>query len=338
MGRVDWPRAIMSAPEPALADFLVRAGLAASDEEPVWRPLTGGVSSDIWHVATQSGDFCVKRALAQLKVAAEWKAPVGRNATEWAYMQVVADIVPNSVPRPIAHDPAAGLFAMEWLPPNSFASWKAQLLHGHVDATFAGNVGRLLGTIHVTTADDADLASAFATDKAFHALRIEPYLLTAARVHPEVASVLYRVAEETTATRRVLVHGDASPKNILVGAAGPVLLDAEVAWFGDPAFDLAFCLSHLAIKRRVSGSTLRFDAAFDALLANYLALVGWESTDDLERRAAWLLPALMLARVDGKSPVEYLSASQGAALRTATLKALHSKPTTVLEARTLVVA
>ena len=114
-----------------------------------------------------------------------------------------------------------------------------------------------------------------------------------------------------------MVHGDISPKNILEGPAGPVFLDAECAWFGDPAFDLAFCLNHLLLKgAREGADRTRYIAAFSALTSAYLAGVDWENATEIEARAAALLPALFLARVDGKSPVEYLTReSERAAVR-----------------------
>src|SRR6202021_3231686 len=103
-------------------------------------------------------------------------------------------------------------------------------------------------------------------------------------------------------------HGDISPKNILHGTAGPVFLDAECAWFGDPAFDLAFCLNHLLLKgAREGADRTHYIVALSALANAYLAGVDWESAMEAEARAAALLPALFLARVDGKSPVEYIT-------------------------------
>ncbi len=106
-----------------------------------------------------------------------------------------------------------------------------------------------------------------------------------------------------------LVHGDVSPKNILAGPYGqPVLLDAECAWWGDPAFDLAFCLNHLLLKCLwVPQALSALINSFDALARAYLRRVDWEPAEALERRTAALLPGLLLARVDGKSPVEYLT-------------------------------
>lgn len=273
------------------------------------------------------GVFCVKRALAQLKEAAEWQAPVSRNAVEWAYMQVASAIVPEAIPRPIAHDQQRGLFAMAWLAPEDHALWKAELLAGRVDPAFAEHLGTLLGRIHARTARDETMLACFATDANFEPLRIEPYLRTTAQAHPDLAELIEGIASETAATRRVLVHGDVSPKNILVGPRGPVLLDAECAWFGDPAFDIAFCLNHLVIKARVvAGARAALLAACERLSAAYLAEVDWEPVVGLEARAARLLPALALARVDGKSPVEYLDEAQRTQLRSAARSAQVARP------------
>jgi Ser/Thr protein kinase RdoA (MazF antagonist) len=120
---------------------------------------------------------------------------------------------------------------------------------------------------------------------------------------------LENLSDITAKTRVALVHGDVSPKNILVGPRGPVFLDAECAWYGDPAFDLAFCLNHLLLKGIwVLEAKSAFLACYGALTREYLAGVDWEQPAALERRAAALLPGLLLARVDGKSPVEYLAA------------------------------
>jgi aminoglycoside phosphotransferase (APT) family kinase protein len=123
-----------------------------------------------------------------------------------------------------------------------------------------------------------------------------------------VASRLEELARVTGVTKQALVHGDVSPKNILCGPRGPVFLDAECAWYGDPVFDLAFCLNHLLLKCvwRPQWSA-RYLACFDALAAAYLAGVTWEAREQTQARAAALLPGLFLARVDGKSPAEYIT-------------------------------
>jgi aminoglycoside phosphotransferase (APT) family kinase protein len=292
-----------------LLNAIRRLGLAGEGERPNMTPLAGGVSSDIWRVDLPSGPVCVKRALAQLKVVAEWRVPVSRSAYEVAWLEQAARIEPQAVPRLVAHSAEDGLFAMEFLDPAEFPQWKAELMAGRADAAFAAEAGRRLAAIHAATAGDADVAARFASDAIFHAIRLEPYLEATARRHPDLAPVLNGLVQVTARTRRALVHGDVSPKNILGGPRGPVFLDAECAWYGDPAFDIAFCLNHLMLKCLYRpASSAAYLACFDALGAAYLAGVGWEPGAEIEARVARLLPGLLLARVDGKSPVEYLEA------------------------------
>jgi aminoglycoside phosphotransferase (APT) family kinase protein len=258
--------------------------------------LSGGVSSEIWKV----GAACVKRALPRLRVAQKWEAPIERNRYERLWLETAGAAAPGAAPRVLAADDEAGFFAMEYL---GLPVWKALLREGKADPAFAAQVGATLAAIHSATAGRREVAERFATDAIFHAIRLEPYLVATAKVHPGLG--LESLAKRTADTRVCLVHGDVSPKNILVGPRGPVFLDAECAWYGDPAFDLAFCLNHLLLKCLwVPRARSAFLACFDALSAAYLRSVAFPG---IEERAASLLPALLLARVDGKSPVEYLS-------------------------------
>ena len=282
-------------------------GLIGENETPPLVPLDGGVSSDIWRVETRSGTICVKRALPRLRTTKEWRVPVERNANEADWIRAVSAIAPDAVPRLAGEDRDRGLFAMNYLDPAKFPVWKAQLRDGEISPDIAATVGAALGTIHAATAGNEDLAKRFATDSLFEAIRIEPYLLRTAGAHPDLANRLRQLAKATAENRRALVHGDVSPKNILIGPNGPVFLDAECAWYGDPAFDVAFCLNHLLLKCVWRPQwTADYVEAFAALATAYFGHPNWESPSQLEARAAALLPGLLLARVDGASPVEYI--------------------------------
>jgi len=290
-----------------IVDFLVAQGLCADAAAVAGEPLTGGVSSDIWRIDLPAQTLCVKRALPRLKVAALWEAPVSRNAVEWDWLVFAARHVPHAVPRPVAADHRHGLFAMQFLEPAAHPVWKQQLMDGRVDIATAIQVATILGKLHAVSAGDAQLATRFDTTDNFNALRLDPYLEASACRHPELAPALRALARRTATTRLALVHGDVSPKNVLVGPNSPVLLDAECAWYGDPAFDVAFCLNHLLLKTLVRPDALDAClASFEAFASTYLACVTWEPPAATEARAASLLPGLLLARLDGKSPVEYL--------------------------------
>lgn len=283
-------------------------GLIDDDDAMVVTPLTGGVSSEIWKAEVGKRVFCVKQALPQLRVEAKWLAPVERNRFEVSWNDIAGRVAPGSAPRVLCQDEERMFFIMDYLDPGSHELWKKKLMEGRADTRDAEQVGRILSRIHSAVAGDADVAAQFPRTDIFHDIRLEPYLLATGRQHRDLAPRLDELCRTTAQTRLTLIHGDVSPKNILIGPHGPVFLDAECACIGDPAFDIAFCLNHMLLK-----CLWRPDAAesylgcFDALAEAYLSGVEWEERDMLEARAAALLPALFLARVDGKSPVEYIT-------------------------------
>jgi len=315
----------------AFAQALRELGLAG-DEALVGEPLAGGVSSEIWRIDTRQGPVCAKRALPKLRVAADWWAPIERNRYEARWMEVAEAAVPGSTARVLGQHPALGVLVMNWLPPQDYPLWK-QLLHdGHVEVSTAQAVGRTLARIHAcSAAQRGQLAAQFDTDRIFYDIRLEPYLVATARRHADLAPALHALVAQTQSHPHALVHGDVSPKNILVGPRGPVLLDAECAWWGDPAFDLAFCLNHLLLKCLWTPAAREgFLDAFAALAGTYLDGVDWEPRAALERRAAALLPGLFLARVDGKSPVEYIDTKDQRDAVRRTARALLQRPVPLL--------
>jgi aminoglycoside phosphotransferase (APT) family kinase protein len=312
---------------PEIITLLRRTGLCGPAEVPTGEALSGGVSSDIWRVDLARGPVCVKRALPRLRVAQLWEAPVARNRYEYEWFRVARRVAPNAVPQVIAQDETA--FVMEYLDPRRHPVWKERLRQGHADPAFAAQVGSALAKIHGGT---TDVAALFPTDEIFHAIRLEPYLVATGRKHPGLRKRIDHLVERTATTKVCLVHGDVSPKNILVGPRGPVFLDAECAWYGDPAFDLAFCLNHLLLKCLwVPQAKAQFLQSFDALANAYLQQIPFEG---VAQRTASLLPALLLARVDGKSPVEYVvDESQKSIVRRVACELLEVPVASVSEVR-----
>ena len=290
-----------------ITEGLLRAGLIAAGDVPIITPLSGGVSCDVFRVDTPTATLCAKRALPRLRVATVWEVPERRSHFEVEWL-AVARAAGLNVPRVVAELEDQHLFFMDWFPPAENPVWKAELAAGRIDPAFAAAVGRAIAAIHSATHGDPAIAERFATDDLFAALRIEPYLLHTARAHPDLAGIIEGIAATTQANRAALVHGDVSPKNILCGRAGPVLIDAECAWYGDPAFDLAFCCTHMLLKGVWHPQwEPQTAAAFDALHSAYLNAITPALRDGIESRAIALLAAILLARIDGRSPVEYLT-------------------------------
>ncbi|KAK46627.1 aminoglycoside phosphotransferase [Caballeronia jiangsuensis] len=318
----------------ALAHLLRRLHLADDAAPATLTPLTGGVSSNIFRLDIGDETYCLKQALPKLKVAKDWIVPVERVYAEIGWLRTAGRIVPGHVPEVLGVDHETKSFVMAFLPP-TYANWKRELMDGRVDPAIAAQLGDVLGRIHAATAGDAEIAARFANDDTFHAIRLEPYLEEAARQNPQVAAALRSLIERTAGTREALVHGDVSPKNILLGPAGPVILDAECAWYGDPAFDVAFCLNHFLLKSaRSPGALAALMLSFAKLVEHYVPHIEWTKPDVLLERVASLLAALLLARVDGKSPVEYLDEHRRARVRAAAIELIGRPDSTLSDITT----
>lgn len=288
--------------------LLSSLGLCDIEANCVVTRLSGGVSSDIARVSFDQSTVCVKFALAKLKVAEDWYASPRRSQAEYAWLDAAGKVMSKAVPGLFGWSDSEQGFAMEYLAGDDIYLWKSALLAATPDTGEASAVAGILGAIHAASTADAFHREPFNNAEDFESLRIEPYLRYTATVHPGVAERLQALADDLGNASRALIHGDISPKNILIRQGQPVILDAECATMGDPAFDVAFVLNHLVLKAfHLPTQRSNLTQAALQLWTRYKTCICWEEPQALETRVASLLPALMLARVDGKSPVEYLN-------------------------------
>jgi aminoglycoside phosphotransferase (APT) family kinase protein len=295
----------------ALLAYLRARGILAPEDRPVVRPLVGGVSNrTILVEIPEHAPFVVKQALCRLRVAVEWRADPERIHREARALEYLSQLIPpGSVPQLLFEDRRQHVIGMSAVP-EPHRNWKDHLLEGQIGLDRVRQFALLLGAIHSKSSEDSSLASGeFADRSFFDALRLEPYYRYSAQQVPAAKAFLGRLVEETLATRIALVHGDYSPKNILIYLDRLVLLDHEVAHFGDPAFDLGFSLTHLLSKAlHLPSCRHEFLEAARHYVRTYLeCLDAMEWRGSLEPRAVRHTLGCMLARVTGRSPLEYLT-------------------------------
>lgn len=283
------------------ADYLRQTGRVPPDAPVRVVELAGGVSNVVLRVDVGDGrpPFVLKQGRERLRVAMDWRAPLRRVWTECEALRVVGALLPGAVPAVLFEDRDDYLFAMECAP-DGMATWKSRLMAGEVDLGVASRVGRLLGALHRRSAGHPALRGRLADTSLFEELRVDPYYRTVARAHPALKPALDDLITTMPAVPPALVLGDYSPKNLLVDGRGRLwMLDFECAHAGDPAFDVGFCLSHLVLKLvRARGRRAEVEAA-----GRFLA--GYEAEAHTPDRSARHAAACLLARLDGKSPVEY---------------------------------
>jgi aminoglycoside phosphotransferase (APT) family kinase protein len=307
------------------AGYLRDCGRIAPGERAEVVELAGGVSNIVLLVALpeRRERFVVKQARERLRVSEEWLCPVERIWREVQTLRLCGELLGEVVsaagihavvPAVLWEDRANYAYAMT-AAPAGHQPWKERLLAGRVDGDLATAAGWLLGRLHARSWNAPQMAAEFEDRSFFDSLRIDPYYRHLARRDGELAPHIERLIESVWSHRRSLVHGDFSPKNLLAWPGHLMLIDFEVGHYGDPAFDLGFFLTHLVLKgvwaggrgeeyRRLAGEFWR---AYRTELAN--GVVASELAD-LEGRMLWNLAGCLLARVDGKSRVDYLSPAQ----------------------------
>lgn len=316
----------------SVGTYLARRGVVDEGTPVEAEELTGGVSCVALRVRAGDRHLVVKQSLDRLRVADEWLAPRERAVQEAAALELAARIVPGSVPRLVDADPSSYALTIEHAPAG-WRTWKDDLLAGRTDERVGRALGDYLAAWHGATAGDAQVRERFDAPEAFDALRVDPYYRTVMQRLPDLADAVAPYVDQMTARRRCLVHGDYSPKNVLVGDdARPWVVDWEVVHTGDPVFDVAFMSNHLmlkAIHRPQDADGYRLCAL--AFWRAYRAAVPPEVAPDT-RYTLGHLGCLMVARVDGKSPAEYLTGRERALARSIGSTLLADPPATLEDA------
>jgi hypothetical protein len=289
-------------------------------------PLSGGVANIVLkctHPHTRHA-IVLKQPLPQFKTHDEWLVDIDRARVEHeAALLLTTLLPPRSIPDVLFFDEANYILALAAAAENAVL-WKTALLAGHTSIDAATHAGTLLALLHSHTLDDPALRARYGDPKFFAQQRIDPYLLHTAGKHPALAPTLHKIASQLLSTQRCLIHGDFSPKNIFLVPHTPapannpsfelshlLLLDFEVAFYSHPAFDVATLINHLLLKAFLHFQTRTANPAlFLEMITTFWDTYRHTADPDLVRltsaHGGHVLGALLLARIDGKSPAEYL--------------------------------
>jgi len=318
-----------------LVEYLRVRGHIGSDEQPAVEPLPGGVSNRTFLVRRRHGEsWVLKQALPQLRVPTAWFSNPSRNHAEAMALRWLPKLAPpGTIPDLVFEDPENHLLAMLAVPsPNE--NWKTLLLNGHLNEEHVREFATLLGHIHRRSSECKDeLLPLFQDQSFFESLRLEPYYAYTASQLRDAAHFLNGLMRETRQHRDCLVHGDYSPKNVLIHAGRLVLLDLEVIHFGEPAFDLGFSLTHLLSKAHYLRAQRRsFVSAAHLYWRSYVqAVAPFHQTADFESRVVHHTLACLLARVAGRSTLEYFSPDHRRAQQEVVLQLIPNLPRNATE-------
>ena len=311
-----------------MIDHLQSRGLIPNAHSAFVQTLGGGVSNRTFLVVSGDQRLVVKQAMGQLRVKRDWFADPARTVSEGRALRLAASVDARRVPHVIDLDEERKVLVLAAAPDDA-RDWKGLLLSGNIDSRIAECVGTFLARLHTATRDPA-LLTAFDAWEAFEQLRVRPYFQTLVEDDPHLGRYVLPVIERMSSQRVCLVHGDVSPKNVLVGRELCWLIDFEVAHAGDPTFDTAFMICHLAIKAIHSPDhKVELFHAADVFLSAYLDADGLATNGD---HLVALVGCLLMARVRGRSPAEYLNDKERAIVWEAGVSLASNPPRSIGDA------
>src|SRR4051812_9388638 len=316
-----------------LLSYLRSTNRISNSEQIQIHNLRGGISNKTVLVKRPTGGaWVLKQALAKLRVDVDWFSDPKRIGREALALKHLPELAPAGTITPLIFEDAQhDLLAMAAVP-DPHNNLKTLFLSHHIVEDHLYQFGRLIGSIHSKSTDRADLKALFDDRSFFESLRIEPYYRYTAQQIPASADFLGQLIKQTFSRRLCLVHGDYSPKNILVHQGKLILLDHEVIHFGDPAFDIGFALAHLLSKaHHFPSHRQKFISAALLFWSSYLAAADSSLSIDIDPPAADHGLACLLARVAGRSKLEYLSQEERQRQQEITLKLMNDPPTSVLQ-------
>ncbi len=267
--------------------------------------LKGGVSNKTVQIFfTDGSSWVIKQALEKLRVKGDWFSDPERiffeaEAMKWLQPHVhIANL--------IFDDRSNFLLVMEGIP-TPFKNLKSLFLENGPKKSLIGKAGIILGTIHHS--GQQKIPDLLTSDRFFKSLRVDPYYVEVSRQIPSTNTFINELIDESSQDRFTFTHGDFSPKNLLVKNNELILLDHEVAHFGDGTFDLGFFISHLMSKaNHIPTYCTRF---IEGILQFYSHYKSNNPLDPVrEFRAIRHAVACFLARVRGLSPLEYLTSEE----------------------------
>ncbi len=289
--------------EESVVAYLIDKGVITKDDQAEVEILTGGVSNVVLAITTAEKKLVLKQALAELKVAEKWEADQRRAIVEANAIALFHKLSPDQVPNLVFLDPERFVLILDRVPVGSTV-WKSDLLAGVINPDVAGVLGKTLAQWHNFGETDKEARLQFMEDSLFEQLRIDPFYRFVAAKNVQLKPEIDKLIDELEGDKTTIVHGDFSPKNIMVGMDEQVyILDFEVTHVGNPVFDLAFLLAHLLCKLFRTNEALEeklLIASAERFVSAYVGVR--EISQSLPLHTA----LIALARVEGKSPVNYL--------------------------------
>ena len=298
-----------------------------------YKRLKGGVSSEVYKIKTTNNLYCLKRCLKKLLVKKKWIVDINRVKYEYLWLKHCKNILNNNIPKIFYYDEENKSIVMEYFNSRNFKTLKELYFDKNINQSTLKSISKHLYKIHTNSKSNKIKIEFEGNKKNFYDLRLDAYFNEVGRVYPKYKKYIENINKNYAKNSTTLVHGDFSPKNILIGNRKIIYIDAECSNYGDPVFDLVFFSNHLLIKSIVLNEKKEdFLKGYKTFYNEYLSRINRKSLNEFYNRIIKMTPIMLLARIDGKSPVEYIKSKKiKDVIRKKSFKLLNSNINTLEE-------
>ena len=273
-----------------------------------FKRLKGGVSSEVYRVKTENNFYCIKRCLNKLLVKKNWVVDINRVKYEYLWLKHCKKILNRNIPKVFHYDEENKSIIMEYFNNKNFKTLKEEYFNKNININTLKSISKHLVKLHLKNKNNKTKIIFDGNKNNFFDLRLDAYFNEVGRVYPKYKKYIQQINKNYLKHSTTLVHGDFSPKNILIGNKRIIYIDAECCNYGDPVFDLVFFSNHLLIKSIIIREKKQeFLKGYKIFYNEYLKSINKKNLNKFIDRIIKMTPIMLLARIDGKSPVEYIS-------------------------------
>ena len=246
--------------------------------------------------------------MPKLRVLKEWFADTKRLRYEYLWLKHCKKIIPNSIPNIYQFSAKQDFLILEYLNEKNYVTLKSKLLKKDIDINIINKISKNLSKIHNESTGQFVKKKFINNSKNFYDLRLDAYFNEVGRVYPDLKKIIKNIIKNYKKYSSTLVHGDFSPKNILIFNKNIKYIDAETCNFGDPVFDVVYFGNHLLLKSiHIPDKKNKFIKSYENFFSTYLKSIKFSQRKNFIDRCIAMVPIMLLARIDGKSPVEYIT-------------------------------
>ncbi len=266
--------------------------------------LTGGYINDIKQAFADNKLYVIKCGIRDKGKLYNINAPPTRIYNEYESIMTFRKYIhnPSYVANPICFDPDSYTIVFESAPKQA-TLLSDMLLRNEVDFNAVKSISKGLVEMHNATLEKKELLDKFSDTEGFLKLKVETQCLNITD-DEQLKKYIKNFSINSLKIKKVLLHGDIAPKNIMVWDNRFLFIDFEECAYSDPAIDIGYLIAHFYLHKIITNEE-HFSDAIKIIYDTYMSGINYDDPT-FEERISKYIGIFMLSRIDGEAKAKYI--------------------------------